>query len=326
MKYTSVLCTLFIFAFCSTVSQAQVVTQPMKSDVAFQINVPVIQTFPPLQPWMPRTVTHGYLYFDSLCSTTTREAIDSITSTYTNGDTLTYPVKLLYEMDDYDPVTFNQWLHITPSLAHYKTAPGYVYLNVMRQVAAFVTDTQRTAMVWGPDYIARVKINSVQTFDSATAPQFHGQIIVGCQVLDTIKGIEFPPKTQTFTAPSKESSESGATNDLRFLYAPAPPRKLPPQGTIDSLKIRLRDNFRNPSLAIGREYMVFLSVQFLGNDSTTFVMTMEPTKFKFSAGGLYPIQNGIVEDPDNDFGFGANLPVSSFIAAIRNRIVQQIRP
>ena len=326
MKHGPLPYMLCLFAFYCADAHAQVVTQPMKSAAAFQINVPVIQTFPPLHPWMPRNVTRGYLYFDSLCSTTTRESIDSITSSYTKGDTLTYPVKLLYAMDDYDPVTFNQWLHITPSITHYKTAPGYIYLDVMRQVAAFITDTQRTAMVWGPDYIARVKINSVQTFDSITDPQFRGQIIVGCQVLDTIKGIEFPPKTQTFTAPPKGWNTTAVANDLRFLSSPIPPHKSVPHDTQDSLQTRLQDNSGIRGIAIGQEYMVFLSIRFLGNDSTTFVMTVEPTQFKFSAGGLYPIQNGIVDDPGNDFGFGANLPVSNFTAAIRNRIAQQIRP
>lgn len=322
------LCMLWLgfFALYQFDAHAQIVEQPMKSAAALQITVPVIQTFPPLHPWMPRTVTHGYLYFDSLCSTTTRESIDSITSTYTKGDTLTDPLTLLYRMDDYDPVTFSQWLHITPSLAHYKTAPGYVYINVVRQVATVVTDTQRTAMVWAPDYIARVKINSVQTFDSTTAPQFHGQLVIGCQVLDTIKGIAFPPKTQSFTAPSKGGGESGASNDLRFLYEPAPPHKSLHHGMVDSLEIRLRDIFSNPSLAIGKEFMAFLSIRFLGNDSTTFVLTLEPTKLRSSDEGLYPIQNGMVEDLNNDLGFGAELPVSSFIASIRNRITQRIRP
>ncbi len=320
--FRSILYVLWLFIPYVTTARAQVVTQPVKSTVGLQINIPVIQSFPPIRPWMPYIVRLGYHYFDSLCNSSSREATDSITSTFTRGDSLVTPLKYLYQMDDYDPVTFSEWLRLTPSLSHYRTAPGYVYIDLLRQVSTMIPDTQRTAMLWGSDYIARVKITDVQNFNDSAAPEFHDEVLVSCQVLDTIKGAVLPPNPQTFTSPTEDAHATSAQNVLRFYYSPSWPRKATADDTLSRWEPRLRDGFGNPWITVGQEYIFFLSILFLGNDSTTFVMTVEPARFKSSVSGLYPIQNGIVVDNENDFGFGANLLVPNFIAAIRNRIAQ----
>ncbi len=318
---------LFLFfTALSDVSNAQVVPQRVKSTVGLQVNVPIIGTFPPLNMGMPFDVLLGYIYYDSLCRTMTRHAIDSFASRLTNSDTLTHALKYLYEMDDYNPVTFSQWLKVTPSLGHYKTSPGYVYTNLIRVASAIIPDTQRTAILSGSDFIAHVRINSIQSYDDTAQSDLQNEVIVDCAVLDTIKGDVYPPCLGTIALHGKGSRTSSIEDCLQFVYSPSSPRMAPSGDVLYSWMPRLQDSLGNPWISVDQEYVVFLSIRGLGNDSSNFVLTIYPAMFKSSVSGLYPIQSGVVQDTNNDFGFGANLPTADFIAALRSRIYSLKNP
>ncbi len=316
------LCVLLILILngVSGVSEAQVVPSQVNSTIGLQISVPVIESFPPLSMGMPLDVLLGYIYYDSLSRTMPRLSIDSFARGLTNSDTLAYAIKYLYEMDDYDPITFRQWLKLTPSIGHYKTSPGYIYSKFAAVASTIIPDTERTAMLCGSDFIAHVRISSLQDYDDSARSDLQNEVIVSCQVLDTIKGNVYPPCPETSTLPVRSPGLLSVGECLQLVYSPSSPRSAAGGDVLYGWMPRLQDSSGNPWIALGQEYIAFLSIISLGNDSSNYVLTICPVYFKSSFSGLYPIVSGVVQDPNNDFGFGANLPVSDFITALRSRI------
>jgi hypothetical protein len=77
----------------------------------------------------------------------------------------------------------------------------------------------------------------------------------------------------------------------------------------------------------GHEYIVFLTFFGIGADSTKGYFSVWPgTTVDGSSGGMYPVVNGIVQDPGDDFGLGSNLTVAAWKAGLRARINSIINP
>ncbi|MGI0133809.1 MAG: hypothetical protein ACREBW_02470, partial [Candidatus Micrarchaeaceae archaeon] len=111
-----------------------------------------------------------------------------------------------------------------------------------------------------------------------------------------------------------------------FYYSPSAPRKALRGDVLYGWEPTLQDSLGNPWIISGQEYIVFLTIRSLGNDTSNFFMTVHAAKYNSSVSGMYPIVGGVVQDPNNDFEFGANLPVADFITALRNRIYNLTHP
>jgi hypothetical protein len=77
------------------------------------------------------------------------------------------------------------------------------------------------------------------------------------------------------------------------------------------------------------EYIVFLHLQSVKGDSLYNYFTVKPIWGAFgSSAGMYPVHNGIVSDPFDDFGIGASsgLSVSVWKTRLRSRINKLINP
>jgi hypothetical protein len=77
------------------------------------------------------------------------------------------------------------------------------------------------------------------------------------------------------------------------------------------------------------EYTVFLS--FSGVHGWNYDYNycyLRPREFLpvTKVGGMFPIYNGVVFDPNNDFGFGTDLTSTQFKTALRQKINQLLNP
>ena len=68
------------------------------------------------------------------------------------------------------------------------------------------------------------------------------------------------------------------------------------------------------------EYIVFLRPVIICWDTLYSYYEFWPYNSGSMCYSMYPIIDGIVQDPDNDFGFGTGLTVSVFITDLRNKI------
>jgi hypothetical protein len=64
----------------------------------------------------------------------------------------------------------------------------------------------------------------------------------------------------------------------------------------------------------------------LSHDANFSYVTLTPVAWFGSTCSMYPIIDGKVEDPRNDFGFGTNLTVAQFKTALRNKIYSITHP
>ena len=197
------------------------------------------------------------------------------------------------------------------------------------------SDTGRNGFLVSADIIAHVKImDTVSTFDSTAHVAKH-MVLVTAEIQAPIKG-KFVPKcanNELNTQPHQISqsvstfpqlADSGVC--LQFNYALEWDR-------FPNTDIRPLWPFGDASgtwVKPNKEYIIFLRLQGTrGNIDNNTYFTVIPMWGVFgTAGGMYPITDGLVVDPADDFGIGADtgLTPSQWKAGLLTRINELINP
>ncbi|HVZ41654.1 MAG TPA: hypothetical protein VHI13_20405, partial [Candidatus Kapabacteria bacterium] len=74
------------------------------------------------------------------------------------------------------------------------------------------------------------------------------------------------------------------------------------------------------------DYIVLLRLQGIGGDSLYHYTSVFPVGWFGNACCMYPVVEGIVYDPHDDFGFGPGRTPAQFITALRARIYSITHP
>ncbi len=82
----------------------------------------------------------------------------------------------------------------------------------------------------------------------------------------------------------------------------------------------LADTAGNAWVKKGKEYIVFLSPRYICMDSVNCYLSLTPAVNESYVFSMYPISDGIVSDPNNEFGLGTSVPVNIFKNKIREII------
>ena len=280
-----------------------------------------ISQFPPYSMHMPYEVLIGYIALDTVCYNVWWNELEDFINRQTYNDTLRYMMKHYYYTLDYDPILFEKTIWYQDST--FKTPPQ-VFPDLIYNQANKVSDHPfLDYALLRSSYIMHVLVNDTLNITNTneednSAGRFI--VIVTTQIVDTIKGKIIPeciPRVgHTFNNGRKEIpriqiAEPG--DCFQFHYCPEWQRGGP-------LGPSLHDDNGLPWIKTGQEYIVFLDigercldsnyvnyqVRSTGHDSYTFLM--------------YPIIDGKVYDPQNEFGFGTSLTPDEFKNALRQRI------
>jgi hypothetical protein len=84
--------------------------------------------------------------------------------------------------------------------------------------------------------------------------------------------------------------------------------------------LRLTDDNGDAWIKKDQEYIVFLNIVTYCNYEDNIYYNLRPVAPESYTFNMYPIQNGYVYDPKDDFGFGTGLTISQFKSALRTRI------
>lgn len=292
---------------------------------------PVVYSFPLLdhRPYltsdMPLDVLIAYIIADSTARTTNVGMINAFIERQISTDSLLLALRYDYVMSDFDPILYTQWAGGAPS-GTYKCPPAYI--REMLAVALYKTHPagKLLSLLLASDIIAHVSVEAVDTTTDTSAKWARHANAVTCTIVDIIKGQTLPlcevpssPRTQT-TAMYKQAADAGAC--FQFDYRD------------EWFRFSKETDFGPERTMAGwvqpnTEYIVFL--QFIGipgdpsdyNFTNNNWLSLIPTFCSMTAtGSLFPIQNGIVIDPDNDFGFGQSLTPSEWKNALRQVILQ----
>lgn len=285
-------------------------------------------TTPPLSTGMSLDVLLGYIFTDSLAHSTPYMTFHGRCKNLTWSDTARYAVKYLYEMADYDPMRLVSW---NGSYNHRtQCPPGVAIYEFMNRVRAISPDTGRTSVLLESSYILHVRARSTTTSIDTTAHVARTAVVVTCDVLDTIKGRVFPPcLSSNLSAHGDRSSiasvATSAGNCIQFDYR-LEWRLTNKTERLVSTDSTLVDDYGNQWIQPNEEYIVLLDLVGLGSDSVYNYVSVSPVCWFGKRCTMYPIVGGIVQDPYNDFGFGANLTAAQFKAALRAKIYSITHP
>lgn len=200
---------------------------------AFHTGVPIIRSIPPLSMSMPLDVLLGYIAMDSLGRFYNDSAFRAVRgkSLYTefeelkpSNDTLHTFWKYWYQMMDFDPIRFQQYLN-----EQYLTQNNKYSFRFTYDVAYLLGKShklnhplrRRIAATLIPDFILKVQVVGI---DSMKAPiDSYGDVNkykfydIKCIVLDTLKGKIIPQDCESNNL-IKNKTEQTVTNNCYFHF------------------------------------------------------------------------------------------------------------
>ncbi len=276
---------------------------------------------PALTTDMPYDVMLGYVAFDSLIRYARCDDFKSFSRRQTYNDTLKTIMKYYYKMVDYNPIHF-----IRTSMA------GYTYCVSQYDVRNFIDYAywKHTQDLAGYLAISSLIIAWVRADDYIQFSQPEGAdppeegCIVNCTIIDTIKG-KVIPICKDVNLGSVPTAGEGVDNGMFYGGQEAK------AGACLQFEYRLNlesgghkfiDSTGKLWIEKDKEYIVFLEYNPLCLDSSNCYYGINPTTLKGTMGSLYPVIDGKVYDPNDDFGFGTGLTVQEFISQFRERIDQ----
>ncbi|MDP4198272.1 MAG: hypothetical protein Q8922_05145 [Bacteroidota bacterium] len=282
---------------------------------------PVLTSYPPLSTGMPLEVLIGYIYFDSLSRTMPLARIDSFFNALGYSDTLKYALKFAYEIDDYDPVSFSQYVNNQEQYPRHRANLARVLQFLFRSISKTYPDSLKsTLLLYNADYIAHIRVNWTNSVIDTALPVFQNGIAADCSLIDGIKGQRYPPCVLSSLHAAGTGSNKALSTDtcVEFTYRPDWPRfaNVHSIDATDSTLILQGHQW----VEADSEYIVFLQLLDLGRDTSLNYSTLEPLPTKNTMAGMYPIRGGIVFDPNNDFGFGSGLTADQFKTKLRQKI------
>ncbi len=316
---------------------------------SLEYSIPLLSSVPPLYVGQPSDVASAYLYADELMRTTPWNVINRWIGNLGYDDTMTYFAELLYQVSNDNPLSLYQWeisgwpLGGHPDYSwHYKGNPGIAIPELANQIGSKMGDSGRTGFILVSDIIADVSVSDTMVQYDSTDNITPHMVRATSTILDEIKGQKIPlcvgydmgtrrknngATTLSYTTPwATYAVPADPGSCLMFEYSPEWPIGIAgdelPYGN------QLRDS-SGWWIKPGGEYIVFLRLAGVGSDTANGYFSVQPFWGVFgSQGAMYRVIDGIVQDPNDDFGLGASagLSVSVWKSRLRARIYNILHP
>ena len=329
-----------ILAFYSTKAISQVVPTQIY-DGALVYAMPILRTVPAINSSQRPNIVTDYLWLDDAFKQIKPGfAMDNYIRTLSYGDTLKFLASILYQVVDDNPITFHRWAAAMPSPYVYKAQPGEIRTRVQSRFSKLAVDTNRTPFLLNADIIADIKVTDTLQYlvpSDHTTPR---SVVVNSEILDGIKGKYVPGCSFIYNAHKKGASPQSnyppvfadtvpaATGTcFQFEYCPNWVRGIQTDVTYPG-QPELTDS-TGDWIKKDSEYVVFLDFVGLTADTANGYYALMPAWGWFGSNdGLYPVRNGKVFDPNDDFGIGASsgLPVATWKSRVRARINKIVNP
>lgn len=304
--------------------QAQTVQPPPCLPKYTSITFPVTRftTFPPLNSGMPLDVLVGYIVYDSLTRAVSYAQIEeAVQRQMTYGDTLQYAMKYWYEMADYNPLVFHQFQNNAPLR---KIIPYLVTEELLPAIRRISASPLLDAMLCEAGIIAHVRATDRIVRTDSAAGWAKTANIITATIIDPIKGRQVPSCISLYAPAAavpggEEIVPVRAGICLQFDYR----SEWSLTGNEFGREIGQAD--RQPWIREREEYIVFLRPDLVCRSELQDYFMLRPIS-RGSMSMMYPVIDGKVLDPNNDFGFGTGLTVEEFKGKLRERIEAILHP
>lgn len=266
----------------------------------------------PLRTDMPLEVMVGYIFYDSLARSLSTVGVDETYKNFTYSDTLRYAMKYCYTMMDYNPVLFEQFRRYNNPLRRSASMRSTVFEKLTEKIKTVSPEPFVETLLCQSSIIAHISvIDTFRTTDGALTNH-----IVTSTILDTIKGKVLPQCLNFYPKPNITATPSSC---LQFVY-PLEWQRLPFHSNVIASGSTMVDSAGIPWVRKNTEYIVFLTFAQACSDSAHTYHILNTFGERSSANNIYPIIDGKVQDPNNDFGLG----ITPSVATLKNMLRQKI--
>ncbi len=329
----TLLCLLILIGYNTAKSQ-----QPpcMQNYWGLTYESDTLQSFPSLSTGMPYDVLVSYIAVDSVSKYASENQIDEFLGRQTYNDTIQYLMRFYYKTMDYDPILFMKSMDYWSQ--GYIHRPIQIEDKVLKRILDVSSDKYLHQALLASSYILHVDVTDTLRRPDPAASVMKTVAIATCEVIDTIKGQVLPQCKDISIQGGEEVKNNKDTilsfpnNCLQFEYRLEWHRDQ--EGSekiidvIDStgknLSPRLVDTNDVPWIKANKEYIVFLYNSWICKD-TYYHFAPVPFLDNSLSFGMYPIENGYVQDLDNDFGLGTSVELSQFKAYLESKIQEIIQ-
>ncbi len=272
---------------------------------------------PPITLSMPYDVILGYLALDTLRRYANPDDIKAFFKRQSYNDTMRYIMKHYYKMVDFDPIKYKLTLYYPEMRYIFPVDIDIMVLDNIERVSPYPL---LDGMLFRSHIISHILVtDTIRRID--TSSQFYPtSIIVTAQVIDTIKGKVIPHCNDYINYGTDDKNNKNKSlshlsdNCIQFQY------RLEWERGSEYSGLNMLDSLGNPWIKKDQEYIVFLEVGIHCSDSINSYLDLTPfVKWSLTC-TMYPIINGLVYDPGNEFGFGTNLSINEFKSLLRSRI------
>jgi hypothetical protein len=292
---------------------------------ALLYTMPEDTSVPPLYLGQPPAVTAAYLWLDEAMRFYKEYRILAYIRALSSwNDTSQILASYLYQIQDDNPLSYYNWDDAGIYPHPYKGDPSQSAFAFIKQ--AWTLGGTRPGALLTSEIIADVTVSDTVCKIDPSAITAKDQILVNCVINDEIKGKWVPACPMYYKSGQKNPSPLGIATPV-FSALPADTASA---GTCLLFNYspewkKNADDDLSPTIGWwikpGQEYIVFLSF-----NATSGAFSTWPVSFGHCC-GMYPVVDGIVQDPNDDFHFGStSLTVAEWKAALRAQINALITP
>lgn len=284
---------------------------------------PLAESWPPLLDDMPEIVREGYILIDSLLRENDYYKMNDYFHSLSNEELKEY-FNYYYHIRDYN--TYHYMSCIYPDYEDQIVNPFFIDGILESCLEDISEDFENENAIIFSGLMAHIRI--VDTlYRNAWVDGTRHQVIVKAEIIEPIKGKVVPSL--------KDVSEVYFPED----YDDPVPRVQPAlPGTQFQFQYKIdrfinRDTITNfmtgsqdkPWNKINCEFILFLpGKSTICRDSTDVYYSPFPLMIDYHKGYFFPIKDGKVFDPYNQFGFGYDLPVEEYKEKLKDRIRELI--
>jgi len=279
---------------------------------------------------MPYEVMLGYIVMDSVCRLGNMSLINEFLNRQTFNDSIKKIINYIFRMSDWDPYLFKKTQYYDAELINgsYLLHPSFLIDKLIEKSASLSSNYKLFNLLLASHYILHVKITDTlsRTYQYSNIPI--PVAIVNYEILDTIKGKKIPKcKDISINNDTKNNEYKDilleSQNCSQFEYG------LFWQRTEHLQDIIMLNKESGNSLIDSngviwtkkeKEYIVCLRILLTCSTKKFDYIRIMSNVMPSLTCTMYPIEEGKVQDPGNEFGFGTNVDVDQFKLLLRQKI------
>jgi hypothetical protein len=332
---------LFV-AISSNVLSQHPPCDPDRHTLTFE--VPLNQVFAPLSTSMPLDVVLSYFALDSAVYHGSYQQMNEFLARQTTfNDTLKQLMKYYYKMVDENPILFESVFNYDDVHQIY---PDDLKEAILSKIIANSSSPYLDNLLLKSSLIAKVIVSDTISRPNKVSslnpnPNWEDFVAIAeCNVLDKFKGNKFfkckdislyPQNSLLESSSQKLSYDNIEIGDcIQFQYKLSWNRNKNGSDDITYKIYDSTDKIINPHLIDDngeqwlkkdKEYLVFLRINIVCASSTNEYYTVSPFIDHSETCNMYPIVNGILQDPGNELGLGTEVNYETVKTAIEARII-----